>query len=106
MVNTWKRSIHVVKGNKPKMLRGLSHKGTVAGDRDGPLPCPGHALLPAHRAHLTRPCHPCGTWEARIAPDASKGGKPQGRPMVMRVWGWEKANAVLSWVGSGLRQWS
>jgi len=24
--------------------------------------------------------------------------------MVVRVWGWEKANAVLSWDGYGLRQ--
>ena len=31
MVNTCKRSINVVKGNKPKMLKGLSQKGTVAG---------------------------------------------------------------------------
>src|SRR5712691_10797308 len=68
MVNPCERSINVVKGNKPKMLRGLSHKGTVAGYRDCPLPCHGHAMLPAHRAHLTRPCQPCGTWQARIAP--------------------------------------
>ena len=45
-VNTGARSIHVVKSDQPKMLRGLSHKGTVAGDRDCPLPCHGHAMLP------------------------------------------------------------
>ena len=31
MVNTCELSIHVVKSDKPKMLRGLSHNGTVAG---------------------------------------------------------------------------
>jgi len=31
MVNTCELSINVVKRNKPKMLRGLSQKGNVAG---------------------------------------------------------------------------
>jgi hypothetical protein len=31
MVHTGARSIHVVTTSKPKMLRGLRHKGTVAG---------------------------------------------------------------------------
>jgi hypothetical protein len=31
MVNTGELSIHVVTTNKPKMLTGLSQKGTVAG---------------------------------------------------------------------------
>ena len=31
MVNTGELSINVVMSNKPKMLRGLSQKGTVAG---------------------------------------------------------------------------
>ena len=96
MVNTGELSRHVVKGDKPKMLTGLSHKGTVARDRDCPLPCHGHAMLPAHREHLTHSCQPCGTWEARIAPFVRKGGKPQGQLMAVRVWGWEKAKAVLS----------
>ena len=62
MVNTGERSINVVKGDKPKMLTGLSQKGTVAGYRDCPLSCHGHAMLPANREHLTRPCQPWGTW--------------------------------------------
>jgi hypothetical protein len=74
MVNPGALSLHVVKSDKPKMLRGLRHKGTVAGDRDCPRPCHGHAMLPAKRAHLTRPGQPCGTWEARIAPSL-KGGR-------------------------------
>jgi hypothetical protein len=95
MVNICKLLINVVKGTKPKMLRGLSQKGTVAGHRDCPLPCHGHARLPANKEHLPRPCQPCGTWEARTAPFARKVGEPQGRPMAMRVWGGEKANAAL-----------
>jgi hypothetical protein len=105
-VHPCERARNVVQGNQPKLLRGLRQKGTVARDRDGPLPCHGHAMLPAHRAHLTRPCQPWGTWYARIAPSARKGGKSSGQPIAMRVWGWEKANAVLSWGGYGLRQWS
>jgi len=31
MVNTCELSINVVKSDKPKMLRGLGHNGTVAG---------------------------------------------------------------------------
>jgi len=62
MVNTGELSINVVKGNKPKMLKGLSQKGIVAGYRDYPLPCHGHAMLPANREHLTHSCQPCGTW--------------------------------------------
>jgi hypothetical protein len=31
MVNTYELSINVVKKSKPKMLRGLSQKGTVVG---------------------------------------------------------------------------
>ena len=46
MVHTRELSIHVVKGNKPKMLTGLSQKGTVARYRDYPLPCHGLAMLP------------------------------------------------------------
>jgi len=96
MVNTGARAIHVVQGNTPKRLRGLSHQGPVAGHRDCPLPCHGHAMLPAQSAHLTHSCQPGGTWEARTAPFASRGGEPQGRPMALRVWGWEQAKAVLS----------
>ena len=86
-VHPCERARNVVQGNQPKMLRGLRQKGTVARDRDGPLPWHGHAMLPAHRAHLTRPCQPWGTWYARIAPSARKGGKSSGQPIAMRVWG-------------------
>ena len=100
MVHTRARSIHVVKGNKPKRLTGLSPQGTGARYRDYPLPWQGQGVLPAKRAHLTHSCHPCGTWSARLAP-AWKGGKPHGQPMAGRVWGWEQAQAALSWDGYG-----
>src|SRR5712692_2354993 len=32
-----------------------------------------------------------------------KVGWPSGQPKVVRVWGWEKANAALSWDGYGLQ---
>ena len=78
----------------------LEPKRHWSGYRGSPVPCHGHATLPADRAHLTRPCQSCGTWQARIAPSLQV-GKPQGPPMAMRVRGWEKANAVLSWDGYG-----
>jgi hypothetical protein len=62
MVTRRELSLNVVKGTKPKMLRGLSQKGTVARDRDCPLPCHGHAMLPAPREHLTHSCQPWGPW--------------------------------------------
>src|SRR5262249_20819941 len=33
-------------------------------------------------------------------------GKPSGQPKAVRVGGWEKAKAALSWGGDGLRPWS
>jgi hypothetical protein len=103
MVNTGELSIHVVTSGKPKMLRGLGQKRHRSGYRVLSLPCHGHATLPANREHLTRRCQPCGTWQARIAPAAKKGGKPSGGPMAVQVWGWEKAPAVLEWDGDGLQ---
>ncbi len=103
MVNIGELSINVVNRDKPKMLRGLGQKWHRSGYRVSRLPCHGHATLPADREHLTHSWQPCGTWEARIAPFAGKEGKPQGPPKVVRVWGWEKANAILSWNGYGLR---
>jgi len=37
MVNPGERSINIVTDNKPKVLRGLSQKGTVAGTRIPPF---------------------------------------------------------------------
>jgi hypothetical protein len=47
MVNTRERSINVVNYDKPKMLSGLSQKGTVVGT--GPRRCPV-----MHRQHYRR----------------------------------------------------
>jgi hypothetical protein len=38
MVNTCERSIHIVRQDKPKGLRGWSQKGTVAGTGCHPYP--------------------------------------------------------------------
>jgi hypothetical protein len=37
MANPGERLIHIVTENKPKVLQGLSHKGTVAGTRTPPF---------------------------------------------------------------------
>ena len=76
MGNTGELVIHVVTSGKPKMLRGLGHKGTVAGTGSCLYPVMDTQRSRAHREPLTRRGHPCGTWEARLAPAAKKGGKP------------------------------
>src|SRR5919109_166483 len=46
----------------------LEPKRHWSGYRVSIISCHGHPTLPAEREHLTRPCQPGGTWEARIAP--------------------------------------
>src|SRR5215470_13943549 len=41
-----------------------------------------------------------------VLPLPREGGKPSGQPKAVRVEGWEKAKAALSWGGYGLRPWS
>src|SRR5262245_54737074 len=40
-----------------------------------------------------------------VLPLPREGGKPSGQPKAVRVEGWEKAKAALSWGGYGLRPW-
>src|SRR5262245_47007732 len=63
------------KNEQAKDADRLGPKRHCSGNRGSSFPCHGHSTLPANREHLTRPCQPCGTWEARIAPFARKVGK-------------------------------
>jgi len=83
------------KNEQAKDAERLGPKRHCSGNRGSSFPCHGHPTLPANREHLTRPCQPCGTWEARIAPFERKVGKSSGQPMAVRVGGWDKAKAVL-----------
>ena len=82
MVNTCELSINVVTRGKPKMLRGLGQKGTGAGT--GSCHYPVMDIPRSRRTESTSP----------IRVNLAERGKPV-LPMAMRVWGWEKAKAVL-----------
>jgi hypothetical protein len=88
--------INVVTSGKPKMLRGLGQKGTVAGT--GSCFSPVMDSTRYRRIESTSPV--AVTLVERGQPVSllllgRKVGKLEGRPTVMRVWGWEKAQAVL-----------
>ena len=53
----------------------LAPQGHRSGERVAPVPSHGPAPLPAARAPRTRPGHPCGPWETRLAPAARPGGR-------------------------------
>jgi len=82
MVNTRELSINVVMSNKPKMLTGLSQKGTVAGTGSRSYP-----VMDTQRYRRRESTSP-------VRVNLVERGKPV-LPMAMRVWGWEKAKAVL-----------
>jgi hypothetical protein len=62
MVNIRELLVNVVIQDKPKVLRGLSQKGTGAGTGFHPYPVMDHPTLPADREHLTPSSQPWGTW--------------------------------------------
>jgi hypothetical protein len=95
MVNTCELLLNVVTSGKPKMLRGLGQKGTVAGT--GACFSPVMDITRYRRIESTSP-EPVNLVE-RGKPVSlllkKKVGRSQGQPTVVRVWGWEKAKAVL-----------
>jgi hypothetical protein len=93
MANTSELPINVVRSTKPKGLPGLNQKVR------GQWPC---SCITARRCCATgeqaEPTSSKVLGRNVVSPYRSlrsKEGKPQGRPMAVRVWGWEKAKAVL-----------
>src|SRR5215472_9007291 len=95
MVNTCELLINVVTSGKPKMPRGLGQNGTVAGT--GACFSPVMDTTRYRRIESTSP-EPVNLVE-RGKPVSllliKKVGRSQGQPRAMRVWGWEKAKAIL-----------
>ena len=82
MVNKCELSINVVMSTKPKMLTGLSQKGTGAGTGSRQYP-----VMDTQRYRRRESTSP-------VLVNLAERGKPVW-PIAMRVWGWEKAKAVL-----------
>src|SRR4029434_5640652 len=99
MANRGERSINIVHDNKPKVLAGLSQKGTVAGPRIPPFLVMG---IPRYR--WTERASPIrgdgdGTGEPRTSP--ARESKPQGKPRGVRAWedGKRGGHPVMGWIG-------
>ena len=100
MANPGERSINIVTENKPKVLAGLGHKGTVAGTRTFPFLVMGRNAPGGQSAPTPF-----------VVPETEHGNPvhlPRGnvsRKASREVCGkrrMEEANATLSWGGEGL----
>ena len=68
MANPGERSIHIVTENKPKVLPGLSQKGTGAGTRTPPLLVMDTNATGGQSAPPPFVCDCDGTWQPRTSP--------------------------------------
>jgi len=68
MANPGERSINIVTENKPKVLEGLSQKGTVAGTRTLPFLVMGNNATGGQSAPPPSKGYCDGTWEPRTSP--------------------------------------
>src|SRR5262249_696451 len=99
MANPGERSINIVTENKPKVLAGLSQKGTVAGTRS-----PRFLVMGIDATGGQSAPHPFsddgdGTWQPRTSP--VRESEPQGEPTDVRAWedGRSEGHAVMEWIG-------
>jgi hypothetical protein len=97
--NPGERSINIVTENKPKVLKGLSQKGTVAGTR---TLC--FLVMGISRYRWTERAYPIrydedGTWQPRTSP--VRESEPQGEPTGVRAWedGRSEGHSVMGWIG-------
>ena len=68
MANPGERSIHIVTENKPKVLPGLSQKGTGAGTTTPPLLVMDTNATGGQSAPNPSVCDWDGTWQPRTSP--------------------------------------
>ena len=100
MANPGERSINIVTENKPKVLQGLSHKGTVAGTRTPPFLVMDYNATGGQSAPTpfivteTEHENPVRFLSGKANRKASRQACGQRRM--------EEAKATLSWSGEGL----
>jgi hypothetical protein len=99
MANPGERSINIVTDNKPKVLEGLSHKGTGAGTRRPRFLVMGRNATGGQSAPTPCVCACDGTWQPRMSP--VRESEPQGEPTDVREGadGRSEGHSVMGWRG-------
>ena len=96
-VNPGERSINIVTDNKPKVLAGLSQKGTVAGTRALPF-----LVMGGHATGGESAPHPFVVTETEHGNPVRLPGGKANRQVSRQACGYgrmEEAKAILSWSG-------
>jgi hypothetical protein len=97
--NPGERLINIVTKNKPKVLEGLSQKGTVAGTRTLCFLVMGIHATGGQSAPHPFVCDGDGTWQPRTSP--VRESEPQDKPIGVRAWedGRSEGHSVMEWIG-------